>query len=68
MKTLKRILALAAIIILIGLYITTLVLAILDMPGASSLFDACIYATIAVPILCYVLWMIIKLVNKDKNL
>lgn len=67
MKTFKRILALAAIVLLLGLYLTTLVLAILNLPGAAALFNACIYATIAVPILSYVLWMIIKLVNKDND-
>ena len=64
MNKLKRILAIVAIVLLLGLYLTTFILAITNFPGSAAMFNACIYATIAVPILIYAFWMIIKLVNK----
>lgn len=64
MKTLKRVLAIIAIVLLLGLYAATFILAVLNVPGTAAMFNACVYATIAIPILMYAFWMIIKLVNK----
>lgn len=64
MNKLKRVLALIAVVLLLGLYLTTFILAVTNFPNSAAMFNACIYATIAIPILMYAFWMIFKLVNK----
>lgn len=53
MNRLKRILAIICIIILIGMYVTTLVMAIFDNPSTMSMFKGCIACTIFVPVVAY---------------
>ncbi len=52
----KRILALIGIVILVGMYIALLVFALIGSPATQELFFGCVAATVAVPIL---LWLII---------
>lgn len=53
-KKTKQILAIVMIVILVGLYIATFVFALLDFPGSDRLFQACLFATVALPILLWV--------------
>lgn len=53
----KRIAAIIAIILLLALYIVTLIAAIFSKPEAPSLFVACAWATIIIPIMLYVFLM-----------
>lgn len=53
----KRIAAIIAIILLVALYIVTLIAAIFSKPEAPSLFAACAWATIIVPIMLYIFLM-----------
>ncbi|MBO5998667.1 MAG: hypothetical protein J6P87_03145 [Lachnospiraceae bacterium] len=63
--TLKRIAALCAIVLLAGLYVLTLVFAVAGFEGARELFMACLFLTIAVPILTWLLiWLIGALKGK----
>ncbi|MDD7403348.1 MAG: hypothetical protein SO170_03555 [Butyribacter sp.] len=62
MKKAKRVLALLGVILLIGLYIMTLVSAILATPATKDFFVASVIATIMIPILLYVYQMIYRLV------
>lgn len=61
----KRIMALAGIIILVGLYITTLLLAIFGNENTQSWFMACIAATVIVPIMLWVYSWLYKRLKKD---
>lgn len=61
----RRILALAGIIILAGLYITTLLLAVFGNENTTPWFMASICATIVVPILLWVYSWLYKMLKKD---
>ena len=50
---LRRILALAGIIFLLGLYVTTLICAIIETPFTSQLLQASLFATIIIPVILY---------------
>ena len=53
MDKIKRIVAIAAIAILVGLYIVTLVFAIIDHSATMVLFKGCVALTIFIPIAAY---------------
>lgn len=54
----QRIAALCGIILLAALYVFTLIAAIFNFDGTGNLLKACLFATIAVPILIWVyIWM-----------
>lgn len=53
MKKAKRVLALIGAILLICLYGSTLVLALIDSPASANLFKASIAATVFIPVLIY---------------
>lgn len=52
--TAKRVIALAAILLLVGLYVLLLVSALLSGPGTGKLFRFCLGMTIAVPIFAWI--------------
>lgn len=55
----KRVLALAGIVLLVGMYVALLVLAILGSPATYNLFLGCVAATVAIPIMLWILiWVI----------
>ena len=53
-NTPKRIAALTCVVLLVLMYIATLVCAIFNFDGTGHLFAACLLATIALPILCWI--------------
>ena len=53
MKKTPRILALAGIVLLLAMYASTLIFALMDSPSAKGLFMASIFCTIAVPVLLF---------------
>lgn len=61
----KRIMALIGIIILVGLYITTLLLAVFGNESTHSWFMASIAATVIVPIMLWVYSWLYKRLKKD---
>lgn len=65
-KKFLRFLCIAGVVFLAGLYISTLVFALVQIPGSAGLFKASIYATIVVPVFLYALSMVYRLI-KDKN-
>ena len=70
MKTLQRIFALAGAALLAGLYIITLVLALMHSELAGALFRACFVFTILVPVLLYAMTLVYRLLkdgNKKEN-
>ena len=57
----KRILAIVAIVLLVGMYITSLVLAIIHSPAALNFLKISLGATLIVPIILYFIMMFLKL-------
>lgn len=53
MKKGKRILALTGVLLLLGLYASTLVTALMDSPQAGNWFKASVACTIGVPVILY---------------
>ena len=66
MNNLKRFGAIALVVLLVGLYIATLVLAFIDNPVAHDMFKACIVMTIGVPVIIYAYTLIYKYL-KNRN-
>ena len=64
-KKIKQLLAIIGIVILVGLYITTLLLAVFGNENTNSWFMASICATIIVPILMWVYSWLYNLLKKD---
>ena len=66
MNKLKRILAFLGVILLVGMYGSTLIFALMDHPAAKGLLMGSIYCTIAVPVLLYAMTLVTKHL-RDKN-
>ena len=64
---LKRIGALALVAILIGLYLTTFILAFMKSPIAQKLFQASAIGTIALPVMLYAYMLIYKYLKNRNN-
>lgn len=60
----KQIAAIICIILLVLLYVSTLVVSLLDFPGSDKLFAACLIATVGLPVL---LWIYIWLYGRLKQ-
>ena len=54
MKKVKQIIAIIGIVILVGMYVTTFIMALCDSTATMSMFKGCIGVTIFVPIAAYV--------------
>lgn len=68
MKKIKQILALIGVIILIGLYASTLFCALSSNENFMNLLMASIYATVIVPVLLWAYSFLYKLVKKDEDM
>lgn len=64
MKKIKQILAILLAIFLVGLYITTLVMAIIDHSATQNMLKASIFATVVIPVLIWTYTLIYKLLKK----
>ena len=53
-KSAKQIAAIVCIVLLAAMYVATFIVACLDFPGWERLFQACIVATIGLPILLWI--------------
>lgn len=67
MKKTKRILAWIGIILLVGMYIATLILAILDNSATMSMFKAATGCTILVPVLIYAYTLVYRILKPDNK-
>lgn len=63
----KRILAIAGIVLLVAMYASTLVFSLMEGQLAGDLFRASILCTLIVPVFIYVYMMIYKYVKDKKN-
>lgn len=67
-KTPKQIAALVCVGLLVLLYVVTLVVACLNFPGADRLFQACLVATVGLPILLWIyMWLYGKMKDRFKE-
>ncbi len=63
----KRIIAFAGIIILVGLYLLTFISALMSSPQANKLFWASAFSTVVVPVVMFVLLSLHKFVVKGRD-
>lgn len=68
MKKIKRILAIAGVILLALLYIATLIFAMIGSEDAMNWFRASIYATVVIPVLIWAYNMIYRLLKNHYSL
>lgn len=54
MKKTKQILAITAIVIMVGMYIATFILAITDNSATMTMFKGCVALTIFIPVVAYI--------------
>lgn len=66
-RRLKQILAIIGLVIIAGLYITTLVLALTGSESTRPLFTASIICTVIVPVFLYVVFWIAKVLRGKNN-
>ena len=67
MKKVKQVLAILLILILIGLYVSTLVFAIIGSERAMVWLKISIYATIVLPVLLWAYGFIYKMIKDDNE-
>ncbi len=67
MKKTKQILALIGVVILIGLYVSTLVCALSSSENFMNMLMVSIYATVIIPALIWAYTFIYRLVRKDSD-
>ena len=67
MNKLKRIVALAGVVLLLGIYVITFISALSSSPAAQALFRASLGCTILVPVVCYAFLMAIKMAAPSKS-
>lgn len=67
MKKIKRILAAAGLVIIMGMYLMTFIFALTSAPGADKLFLGSLVVTIIVPVIIYAYSIIYKMAYKDKD-
>jgi len=63
----KRVLSMIGVIILLGLYLFSLVAAIMAKPYANGLFLTSIYATFIIPVFIYVFLLMNRTFGKKKD-
>jgi dolichyl-phosphate-mannose--protein O-mannosyl transferase len=67
MKKIKQILAITGAVLLVGLYLTTLILAITDSSETMNVFFASVVATVMIPVLIWTYTFIYRLVTKHNR-
>ncbi|MEG0228763.1 MAG: hypothetical protein RR446_07810 [Lachnospiraceae bacterium] len=67
MKKTKRTLAFIGVILLVGLYVSTLIFAFVDRSASLGLLKVSVALTILVPVLLYAYTLIYKLTKKEDD-
>ncbi len=63
--TSKQVVALTGVAVLVAMYLITLIVAIFDQDRSGRLFQACLTATVVIPLLIWIyIWMYGKLTGK----
>ena len=66
-KKVKQILAIIGIVVLVGLYVSTIVCALSSSNNFMNLLLASVYATVIIPVLIWAYSFIYKLLKKDRD-
>ena len=64
----KRILALTGAVLLLAMYASTMVFALIDSPRAAEMFQISLYCTIVIPVIIYAGMLIYKNAHNRKEL
>ncbi len=67
MKNVRRILAIIGVVVLVGMYLITLVFALMDSPMASRLLMASIACTIVIPVLLYAYQLVYRVLRRGDH-
>ena len=67
MKKIKQILTILGIVLLVGLYLSTLVCALSKSPDYERMLSASVYATVIIPVLIWAYSFIYKLLKKHNG-
>ena len=67
MKKMKRILALAAVVLLAGMYVLTLIFALMKSEHAQAMFRGALGCTILIPVLLYLILMVARSLHPHKS-
>lgn len=67
MQKLKQILGIAAIALLVFMYVLTLVFAIIDNPHTMTLFKASVATTVVIPVVLWVIRIFVKIAKPDNS-
>ena len=65
MKKAKQVFAILGIALLVGLYVATLVFAIIDNPQTYTMLGVSIGATIVIPVMLWVMGVFLRIAKKD---
>lgn len=63
----KRILALLGVILLVGLYLATFILAFVDPTASKDWLKIAVAATLVIPVLLYGYLLVYRILNKNKK-
>lgn len=63
MKKIKQILAICVVILLVGLYIATLIFAVIGSENAMGMFKAALYSTFILPVLLWAYGLVYRLLK-----
>ena len=66
-KKIRQIAAIVAIVLLVGMYIVAIVAALGKSENAQAIFKLALYCTFVVPVIIYLLQLVYKLANRDKD-
>ncbi len=66
-KKIRQIAAIIGIILLVGMYVVAIVAALGKSENAHAVFKLALYCTFVVPIIIYLLQLLYKLSNKNKD-
>ena len=67
-RTGKQVIALAAVVLLVAMYLITLLVAIFDVSASGFWFRMCLVCTLAVPLLAWIFIWIYGQVTKKKTI
>ena len=67
MKKTKQILAIIAVVLLVGMYVAAFIFSFMDGEVGAALFRAALGATILVPVFCYLVLMVVRAAKPEKS-
>lgn len=66
MKRAKKVVAIILCIVLVGLYVATFVLSLIDSENARNLLTASMFMTVVVPVIMYAMMLVAKVMGGDE--